>query len=281
MRVGVLYSLAYACLTIRSSGPLRRSALLSCGGQQRPLNSSVRCHMDRRTFSIGSISLVLGSGLPLAGCDQKMGSSQPQVAAPPFSPANFLARLEELRMAFEAKGLHVSPSFLPPVDEASLRQRCTWFPAQLPEELITLYAWHEGQSSDAWSDDGYPYWFRDCAFSSLKTAESEYKSMMDTYGAHPQDHDLLRCSFPFAAFNGGWLVLPCQEQKLDIRLKRPVISVMQGIDVWFYSMGLMIDTCIDWVAHPAYGHIGNSALPEQEEMAIWRRHNPGIFSGGT
>jgi len=30
------------CLTIRSSGPLRRVALLSCGGQQRPLNSSVR-----------------------------------------------------------------------------------------------------------------------------------------------------------------------------------------------------------------------------------------------
>ena len=29
-------------LTIRSSGPLRRSALSSCGGQQRPLNSSVR-----------------------------------------------------------------------------------------------------------------------------------------------------------------------------------------------------------------------------------------------
>ena len=28
-------------LTIRSSGPLRRSAVLSCGGQQRPLNSSV------------------------------------------------------------------------------------------------------------------------------------------------------------------------------------------------------------------------------------------------
>ena len=29
-------------LTIRSSGPLRRAAVLSCGGRQRPLNSSVR-----------------------------------------------------------------------------------------------------------------------------------------------------------------------------------------------------------------------------------------------
>ena len=32
------------CLTIRSSGPLRRPAVLSCGGRQRPLNSSVRAH---------------------------------------------------------------------------------------------------------------------------------------------------------------------------------------------------------------------------------------------
>ena len=32
------------CLTIRSSGPLRRVAVLSCCGQQRPLNSSVREH---------------------------------------------------------------------------------------------------------------------------------------------------------------------------------------------------------------------------------------------
>jgi len=33
------------CLTIRSSGPLRRTALLSCRGRQRPLNSSVRQQM--------------------------------------------------------------------------------------------------------------------------------------------------------------------------------------------------------------------------------------------
>ena len=38
----LLGALAHQCLTIRSSGPLRRVALLSCGGQQRPLNSSVR-----------------------------------------------------------------------------------------------------------------------------------------------------------------------------------------------------------------------------------------------
>ena len=41
----LLGALAHQCLTIRSSGPLRRVALLSCGGQQRPLNSSVSAHL--------------------------------------------------------------------------------------------------------------------------------------------------------------------------------------------------------------------------------------------
>ncbi len=36
------------CLTIRSSGPLRRVTVLSCGVQQRPLNSSVRTSMQRK-----------------------------------------------------------------------------------------------------------------------------------------------------------------------------------------------------------------------------------------
>ena len=231
--------------------------------------------MDRRTFSAGSISLLLSSAL--GSCDRSLDSTQPQVAPQPFSRPQFLEQLESLRKAFETKGLRVTPSLLPPVDESTLRQRCAWFPAELPEELVALYVWHEGQSVEAWHGDGYPFWFRDCAFSSLQTAESEYRSMMETYGANPTDHDLLRNSFPFAAFNGGWLVLPCKEQKLDSRLTRPVISVMQGIDVWFYSMELMIETCIDWVSHPAYGHSGNSSIPENEELAIWRKHNPGIF----
>jgi len=45
------------CLTIRSSGPLRRVAVLSGGGQQRPLNSSVRPH-KRFLFSVRSLRHV-------------------------------------------------------------------------------------------------------------------------------------------------------------------------------------------------------------------------------
>src|SRR6185369_2589153 len=41
LRLAAIPCVRRCALTIRSSGPLRRVALLSCGGQQRPLNSSV------------------------------------------------------------------------------------------------------------------------------------------------------------------------------------------------------------------------------------------------
>jgi hypothetical protein len=196
------------------------------------------------------------------------------LSLPPFDAIQFHQRLELLRLAFEAKGHHVSPSLLPAVQELELRERCSWFPTELPEELVALYAWRGGQANDAW-DEEFPFCFRDCAFSGLGNAEQEYKSMMQSSGSNPEDHYLLKYSFPFAAFNGGWLVLPCKEQSLDRRFKRPVISVFQGIDVWFYSMELMIETCIEWVSHPKYA--GNDHLQGDEEMEIWKRHNPGIF----
>ena len=44
------HSRAGAVLTIRSSGPLRWVAVLSCGGQQRPLSSSVRARTIRLRY---------------------------------------------------------------------------------------------------------------------------------------------------------------------------------------------------------------------------------------
>lgn len=90
-----------------------------------------------------------------------------------------------------------------------------------------------------------------------------------------EHEELLEHSFPFAAFNGAWLVLPCKGQNLDRRLARPVISVLEGIDVHFYSLQLMVDTCVEWMSHPQYDP--HDHLPEDVEMEIWRRHNPGIF----
>jgi hypothetical protein len=38
----------------------------------------------------------------------------------------------------------------------------------------------------------------------------------------------------------------------------------------------MLRTNIDWVSSPYWEHLG--ALPNDVEMEIWRRHNPGIFA---
>jgi len=230
--------------------------------------------MDRLDFTRSTIFLATAGTLALTGCDNAMNNmKQKSIVIPQFSRDKLHTQLDRLQDAFEEKGCHVSKNLLPAIQEQELKIRCGWFPAELPPELISLYAWRGGHADD---DPEVPsFWFRDCIFSSPEWAEKEYKSMMGSYGACPEDHELLKYSFPFAAFNGGWLIFPCHGQKLDKRFEHPVISVMQGIDVHYYSMQLMVDTCVDWVSsmqyRPEYG------LPEKVELEIWKKHNPGIF----
>jgi hypothetical protein len=194
-----------------------------------------------------------------------------------FSRPRMIDGLEKLRLAFEAKGHAVTKSLRPPVPEQELRKRCEWFPQPLPEELVALYSWREGQPDGPW-EESYPFWFRDCGFSALATAERSYGRIMATYGAEGPDEELLKGAFPFAEFNGGWLVLPTARAGFK-DLARPVVSVHQGVDVWFHSMNTMVDTCVEWVSHPAWTSEG--LYPQSLEMEIWRKHNPGIFESGT
>jgi len=229
--------------------------------------------MNRRQFSQASLFAMSSGALSLSGCREN--SDAPPIALPPFSQSTFHSQLEALRLAYEAKDQHVSSSLLPPLNESVLRERCAWFPAALPEELIALYAWHGGQDKEV-DQDKFPFWFRDCGFISPSQAEREYKDIMSSYGQNPMDHELLKYSFPFAAFNSGWLVLPCKSQSLDPRFPRPVIFVMEGITVFFYSMQLMVDTCVEWVSHPQLNE--HAQLPSDIELKIWQKHNPRIFA---
>ena len=230
--------------------------------------------LSRRAFCKNLMLFTVAGAVPLKGCGEG-GQMQQTIEVAPFSRARLHAQLDALQAAFETKGHQVSASLLPALQEPELRARCSWFPEPLPEELLALYAWRGGQAKDAW-DEPFPFWFRDCAFVSPERAAQEYASMMASYGQFADVKGLLASCFPFAAFNGGWLVLPCKRQTLDKRLERPVISVFQGIDVHFHSLQLMVDTCVDWVSHPQYD-TQDAALPEPLEMEIWRRHNPGIF----
>ena len=196
------------------------------------------------------------------------------VSIPPFDAARFGSLLEELRLAYEAIGHYVSPTLRPGLKPDEIHARCKWFPTEVPEELLALYGWRNGQEGDAWNND-YPFWIRDCTLSSLEVAELEYGRIMQTYGSYPEDHEMLKYSFPFAAFNGGWMVLPCNGHNLFQAYKRPVIFVLQGINIYFYSIELMVRTCIDWV-RAGRSEDGVIVFGEDLEMKIWEQHSPGI-----
>jgi hypothetical protein len=47
----------------------------------------------------------------------------------------------------------------------------------------------------------------------------------------------------------------------------------------FYAIETMVDTCIEWVSNPLWST--ERGIPYEEELRIWRTHNPGIFAGDT
>lgn len=197
-----------------------------------------------------------------------------RISVPEFSSINLHSLLDKLVDAYESKGMYVSDSLLPPLSETDLANRCHWFPGELPPEIISLYSWRGGQEKDA-RDSEFPFWFRDNSFCSVVRAEFEYKSMMDSYGIYTEYHELLKYSFPFAAFNGGWYIFPTRGQPFSANLNAPIIGVLQGIGIYYYSIETMIQTCIDWVNHDNYDE--KCSIPEKIEMEIWQRYNPGIF----
>jgi hypothetical protein len=234
--------------------------------------------MKRRQFL--EVFWLLAASGAVTACSQSERSSEERITSktgPPFSADRLHQLLEDLRLAYEGKSLNVSDTLLPPLNENDLRKRCDWFPGEIIPELLALYSWRGGQEPGPWdlADTDHPFWFRDYAFSSLAIAETEYQSMMASYGQTPEFHEMLKTCFPFAAFNGGWLVIPTMPHNFDRALSRPIVSVMEGIDVFFYSIEKMVETCIDWVSNPAY--TGDGTLPENVEHEIWRKHNPGVF----
>ena len=197
------------------------------------------------------------------------------IKLPEFSKHHLHEQLDKLLEAYESKGMTVRESLLPGIPEPELKKMCTWFPGELPEEIVALYEWRGGQAKDAWEEE-FPFWFRDNSFCSIQRAEYEYKSMMESYGTFPENHDMLKYSFPIASFNGSWYVLPTRSHNLDANLAKPIISVHEGIDIYFYSIEKMVQTCVEWVQHENYSPEG--LYPEDIEMEIWKKHNPGIFS---
>ena len=196
-------------------------------------------------------------------------------------------RLDDLKDAYEDNGLSVSGGLLAPVCEQELRDFCAdWFPVDLPDELIALYGWRGGWSefNNYFDDDGNvtdatdyaPFYFRDCLFSDLKTVQCNYEAALQyEYDMNGESllYELRQYAFPFAASDSSLLMLPCKDLGIDfgVESRKPIISDLEQISVWFGSIEQMLATCIDWVRH---GDGFPVPQAEEEELAIWQKHNP-------
>lgn len=224
-------------------------------------------------------SMVMVSPI-FTGCSKEeyMSEKHHVINMPEFSETRLHSELDRLLAAYEDKGMKVSETLLPALTEYEIIEQCSWFPGELTKEIISLYSWRGGQEHDAWETE-HPFWFRDNSFTSLQRVQNEYRKMMDSYGKYPEDHEMLKYSFPFASFNGGWYVLPTRKHNFNQSLKSPVISVLEGIDVYFYSIESMVSICTEWVSRPEYDT--DYTLPEEIEEKIWKKYNPGIFEYET
>jgi hypothetical protein len=226
--------------------------------------------MNRRDIAkalAGAATLVA-----LPSCKQR--AVPPSVPAA-FSASHFQSRLEALRLAYEAKQEHVSATLQPGIAEADVRRRCAWFPSRLPDEIVALYGWRDGQPLSPGYED-HPFLFRDCGFTALANVEKEYRMLMASYGTDPRRHELLKHSFPFAAFDAGWLVLTCRERFPGSPGERSVVSVFQGVMPMFHSMDSMVETCIEWVDNTGV-LAGLPFIGKHLEDEILERFNPGIL----
>lgn len=188
---------------------------------------------------------------------------------------NIQLKLDKLLRLYEEKHYSLAKSLKPGLSEEEIKKKCTWFPVGLSKELLEIYTWRNGQIGDP-SEEKYPFWFRDNAFCSIERAKEAYDNIVKVYAEDniPERDgvDLLKC-FPFAEFNGECYLLPCSSQSMDNKHMRPVIN--QNGEIYYYSIDAMLDTVIDWVKCPEYKMF--ESLPEEIELKIWRKHNPGIF----
>ena len=184
--------------------------------------------------------------------------------------------LDELRLTFLGKGCDVDRHLQPGLAREDVRERTRSLDLTLPDDLVSMYEWRNGQGEDAeMSLDAFV--FRDQRFVDLDGALREYPLIQEYYAPEPDsipDGFELRESFPFAAFMGSSYVVLCGEHVLASPDPHPVVNVYQGLYLSFHSLEAMLRTCIEWVRHPRWEPA--STVPEDVELAITERYNPGI-----
>jgi len=185
--------------------------------------------------------------------------------------------LDTLRAAFLAKSCPVDDYLQPGLTAEQIISKTRHLGLTLPDELIQLYTWRNGQSDEA-EDATDAFVFRDNIFINLDRAIAEYADVLE-YNSDgnslEDDGVLLKNCFPFAAFQGSWYLVVCGPHRLKTQSRHPVIGVYEGINLYFHSIDTMVKTCTEWVNHKSWAPA--SSLDYNLELGIWKKHNPGIF----
>ena len=177
-------------------------------------------------------------------------------------------KLERLVDAHEARGVPVRESLAPGVSAAELDALAERVGFDLPDDYRALYEWHNG---------GPLLLFRDNSFCEIGNPDAQrtldiYSEIGEEDGLDDLPVDLRRC-LPIAEFNGAVYVVPGKGLSQSPLSPNPVVSVFEGIDVYYLSIETMVDTCIEWVEQ----HDWTPTSEAPNEMRIWMKHNPACF----
>lgn len=181
--------------------------------------------------------------------------------------------LERYIGVIEARGYPIGKYLNPRLTRSQIAKQSRELPFTPPPEIFQLYEWHDGVNEACRIS-----LFRDNQFLSLEQALEEYETLCTYYVGERIDYgvDLSKC-FPFASFEGSVYVLPAVSQTLKPEHERPVISVFEGVDVYFRDLPTMIETCIAWYVEGVY-QVDDYSVDQKRELEIWQRLNPGIFN---
>lgn len=184
---------------------------------------------------------------------------------------------DALCAAYARRGVPVADNLNPGLRRENIIARLNALGLQPPEDLIALYEWRNGARHE-YDDEGRLLLFRDNIFISLDRGIEEFQESLALYREESSleldDVDLTQC-FPISWFDGSYDTVACGAHRYPQASAHPVIRVFEDISLYFHSIPAMLETCIDWVNAPEWAPF--EGLPDEVEMAIWRRHNPGIF----
>lgn len=189
------------------------------------------------------------------------------------SNSALLNHLNTLILLIQEKNFPIETYLKPGLSRQAIATLTRHLPFEFPEELYTLYQWHNG------TDPACQFaLFRDQLFLSLEDALKEYDKIVYYYVDELEQLDIdfgvdLRHCFPFASFEGSYYVLVCYPME---NKDRPIFSVFEGVEQYFNSFSSLLSTCIVWCQQGVKREYGIE-LSQDLELKIWKQYNPGVF----